>query len=182
MTYKEGIHLLMSKGKNGAYFRKLVTKLLHDQPGSYMWKLTAINRKIDYERKDKYFKFTTIPSKLHTVQDSTKFADKMIGDTYSISKNFLYFKSPSGNFLLVPKNVATAAENKHNPYVHFSNFMKFAPRHQVHEFWIVFAILINKFLEKEENNLLYLNTHGHSVEWLHVRFDVKPDTIKWNKH
>ena len=32
----------------------------------------------------------------------------------------------------------------------------------------------------ESNNTLYINTHGLSVPWLHVRFDKGPTNIKWS--
>jgi hypothetical protein len=174
MTYKTGINLLIKDYK----FRKLVTSILQKIKGTYMWKLTAINRKLDYNRTDKYFKFVTIPSHFHHKhQDSTRFNNKMI-KVNKISKNFVFFKSPSGNGLLVPLNIEP---NNNHTYTHFSNFIKYGKPSQIDEFWKVFGILVNKYFSKmNSNKTLYINTHGHDVPYLHVRFDIKPDKIVWN--
>lgn len=173
MTYKEGIKNLI----NNKNFRTILTNILRDIEGSYMWKLTAINNNYDYNRKDKYFKFVTIPSKFHhVVQDSTKFEEQLNDKDNKISKSFVFFNSPSGNGLLVPMNIVPGSTNV---YTHFSNFIRSGKTSQINEFWKTFGMLVDKYLNGRDK--LYINTHGHDVPWLHVRFDHKPDKIIW-KH
>lgn len=171
LTYKEGIKLLI----NCSSFRRLVIRILKNIEGSYMWKMTAINNNFDYNRKDKYFKFVTIPSEFHHIKtDISRFKDKLTNEN-SISKNFAFFKSLSGNGLLVPKPLE---DSDPKAYMHFSNFIKYGNQNQVNEFWKNFGKLVNKYLSKKTDKL-YINTHGHDVPWLHVRFDIKPDKIIW---
>lgn len=171
LSYKEGIKLLINCGS----FRSLVIRILKKIKGSYMWKMTAINNNFDYNRKDKYFKFVTVPSEFHHIKtDISRFKDKLTKEN-SISKNFAFFKSLSGNGLLVPKPLE---DSDQKAYMHFSNFIKYGNSNQVNEFWKNFGKLVNKYLSKKTDKL-YINTHGHDVPWLHVRFDIKPDKIIW---
>jgi hypothetical protein len=181
LIFKDGIHLLMTDNS----FRKLVIKILKSMKGSWMWKMTAINNNYDYNRNDKYFKFVIIPSQFHhNNQDDSKFQNNM-NDENSVSKNFVFFKSLSGNGLLVPKNIKSNRKSNRkskskNEYLHFSNFIKNGNTLQINEFWKTFSILVDKYLTDKNTHKLYINTHGHDVPWLHVRFDTRPEKIIWN--
>ena len=184
MTYKDGIKNLYFNED----FQKFVTKLIRDAPfKGFIWKLTALNRTLDFDRNDKYFKFTIEDNKkLYSRKaDSTRFDQYLNDSNYDVSSSlnkekpmFSFFESLSGNGMLVPKKETSNEE----AYVHFPNFIRKAPKKQINEFWRIFASLIyKKFTDKSSKKTkLYINTHGLDVPWLHVRFDKVPDKIIWN--
>jgi hypothetical protein len=177
LRYKEGIKLLQTDPK----FRTLVTNLLKKSPfKTFIWKLTAINRKEDFNRDDKYFKFTIQENKNldGRVGNSERFNEYLNDPKYDVlsssssSAMFSFFESLSGNGMLVPKKLGPD-----KTYVHFSNFIRLAPNKQVDEFWKIFSTMIIRIIKSPCK--LYINTHGLDVPWLHVRFDKVPDKIKW---
>jgi hypothetical protein len=198
LSFKQGIKLLKKSKK----FRSKITKILKRMKGSWMWKITAINRKTDYERKDKYFKMTIIPSKFHHKQQDISRFETAMKNSKDLG-SFVYFTSPSGNILLVPKDLGysnrsskspkktpkkptkSVLENRgsdfpnKNPYMHFSNFIKYGPKSQVDDFWRIFATLFDHLIHSNKSDKLYINTHGHDVPWLHVRFDKGPEKVMW---
>jgi len=182
MTYKNGIKYL----RFSSVFRKFITSLIKEVPfKSFIWKLTALNRKIDFNRNDKYFKFTIEDNKgLYNRKGNHSRFDQYLNDSkYDITSSsneedpmFSFFESLSGNGMLVPKKMGPD-----DTYVHFSNFIRKGPKKQVDEFWKVFASTIyKKFTTCKTDCKLYINTHGLDVPWLHVRFDKVPDKIVWN--
>lgn len=180
LKLKDGLRYLIYEQK----FRNLITKLLKDVPfKSYIWKITAINRKEDINRKDKYFKFSVqdSPKLYNRISDSRRFDEYLEDSRYDLMSSdnkekalFSYFKSLSGNYMLVPKDIGDK-----KAYVHFSNFMRYGPKRQIDEFWKIFALKILKNCKSDCK--LYINTHGLDVPWLHVRFDIVPDKIVWKK-
>ena len=189
LSLKGGFYLL----KSSESFRSQCTKILNNVPfKAYLFKITALNRTRDFNRVDKYFKFTVkdAPMLYNRIQDPTRFINYINDPKYYVinhdndvigSKYWTTFISPSGNKLLVPKPIE--GSNK-NTYVHFSNFMKLGPVKQIDEFWRIFAEMVIEQFESSEKSgedcKVYLNTQGYDVPWLHVRFDKVPDKIIWS--
>jgi hypothetical protein len=170
---KDGINLLQKSEQ----FRKLCTEKLRSVPfKAYQIKLTAFNKPEDFERKDKYFKLTVMnaPGLYNNKQNSSKF-EKYFTDNDICDKYFCSIISPSGNELLIPKPLPGSHENA---YVHIANFIKYAPSKQIDHFWKFMAKRIKKHIKHKP--VLYLNTHGFDVPWLHVRLDTDPVKIQWN--
>jgi len=173
LKYSDGLNLL----QDSDYFRKLCTSTLKSVKfKAYRLKLTAINRKTDISRKDKYFKLTVIddPGLYNRVEDNSRF--KQYFSTNKCDKYFCSITSPSGNELLIPTPIQGA---KANAYVHISNFIKYAPVDQVNYFWKFLSKRMLLHIKNSGKPTLFLNTHGHDVPWLHVRLDTNASKIIW---
>jgi hypothetical protein len=172
MTFRKGIELLERSPK----FRSMVHKIMKSIKGPYIWKITAINKTIDYKRNDKYFKMTFRKSVIPNKSNPTKFMDKLTNDAHSVSKYFALFKSPSGNMMLVPKLPPAGPNAVPGPkYAHIYNYVMHASSEEINDLLIQFAKAAKKF----GTDKCYINTHGHDVPWLHIRFDKNPKTIMW---
>lgn len=163
MTLQEGLFLLTSKTND---FRDLCSEILKKVPfKAYLFKLTPIEHKEDIGNPHKYFKITVKddPFLYNRQEDPVKYnkylTEKCINDYFCI------ITSLSGNKLMIPKQLTTSD----NTYVHLANFIRNAPYDQLQMFWYTLAsYILDSNFEK-----LYLNTHGHDVPWLHLRFDTK---------
>lgn len=60
------------------------------------------------------------------------------------------------------------------PYAHVAEFMRGAPRAQVHELLRVVGREVEKRVAENGGRLVWVSTSGLGVSWLHVRLDSRP--------
>ena len=59
-------------------------------------------------------------------------------------------------------------------YTHMANFLRLAPRPQVHRLWQVLGQTLQQHCSLESGKPLWVSTSGLGVYWLHVRLDDAP--------
>ena len=130
--------------------RKNIISSSHGQPWDKIWTyiisqpVTDIT-KINYVLKTKKYNVNKTPSKIY---------EKYVKGP----NNFSSFYSPGGTLLVIP--------NK--PYINITDFAHHATPKEWVSLW--------KFVAKQTTKLkkpFYISTHGHGVNWLHVRLENK---------
>lgn len=101
-----------------------------------------------------------VHSNFDAKSDPSKFLDYINDPACSISNNFVYFTSLSGNGLIVPKNIT-------KDFGHIHSFVKNSDPQMIDE--LVDCIIKVHGL----HNDVTIRTKGHEVPWLHVRFDYR---------
>jgi hypothetical protein len=106
-------------------------------------------------------------------EDLTSFKEHL--DKIPFNKDTTIFTNKNADaYLMIPKYYP----NKTNTYSTIANFMKYAPKKQINNFWkdIGNEALL---LTSKKYGPIYINTHGDGVSYLHVRFDFKYKYLNW---
>ena len=157
VSYAEFIDALRSD----AEFRRWFSRCLADVPfASFRWETPALSQ----GTLNNPFEFVLIDAPLldNRAVDAQTFAQYFRTD-----EPMVLIKSLGGDAtLIVPIPLS-----EHDHYNHLASFLRDAPEHQVDAMWQSVANVIKKC---KQNQLLWLNTEGSGVAWLHVRIDTHP--------
>lgn len=157
MSFDQAIGLL----DESADFRTYLSGLLANVPfESFCWECKPV--KID--NIDSGFEFVVIEDlRLASKANSKAFEEHLDTDDLVTS-----FENLGGDaVLVVPEHSLSATEG----YAHMAQFVRTAPMEQQHELWQLLAAEVEANLNSD---LLWINTAGHGVPWLHVRLDDRP--------
>lgn len=75
-------------------------------------------------------------------------------------------------------------QNKMDEYIHIGKFISSTQIHREQKI-MLFKTAFNVYLDqllKLPDRKLWLSTHGRGVAWLHIRIDLIPKYISWNKY
>jgi hypothetical protein len=98
-------------------------------------------------------------------------------------EHYLYSKKHVEDFLNLGKNarlIIPTKQTNQEIYNHFGKFIRFAKKEQQLELFKRIGTLIIEELEEKE--LIWLNTAGLGVIWLHIRLDTRPKYYKTQKY
>jgi len=145
--------LNLKNTKSILQLRKNIMSSSKGQPWDKIWTYIISNgitdiTKIKYILKTKKFNVNKTPSKVY--------------EKYIKKGNFSSFYSPGGTLLVIP--------NK--PYINITDFAYHATQKE----WISLWRRVAKETKKMKRPF-YISTHGHGVNWLHVRLENK---LKYN--
>ena len=147
---KEFFFLNLKNKKSILQLRKNIISSCDGQPWDKIWtyiisKPVTDITKINYVLKTKKYNVNKTPSKIY---------EKYVKGP----NNFSSFYSPGGTLLVIP--------NK--PYINITDFAHHATPKEWVSLW--------KFVAKQTKKMkkpFYISTHGHGVNWLHVRLENK---------
>jgi len=98
-------------------------------------------------------------------------------------KNFIYKQEQVVDIMNLGKNARLVIPTKKTDkeiYNHFGKFIRQASREQIIEVFRRLGEKITEEIEKQE--LIWLNTAGLGVIWVHIRMDTKPKYYKTKKY
>lgn len=122
------------------------------------------------------FEFVIIKTKLSPIADHKLFKQHL-----EKSKNrVISFYNLSHDSILIAPNVSKK---------HYHSNSSIAPFIRQNEFIEVILAIFNKIareilkiMHNHPNQIVWLNTHGHGVPWLHFRIDTKPKYITYKPY
>jgi len=97
----------------------------------------------------------------------------------NVFKNYIYEKEQVADFMNLGKNARLVIPTKKidkEIYNHMGKFIRLADAEQVNEVFKSIGKII--FEEIETKKLIWLNTAGLGIIWLHIRMDTKPKYYK----
>tara|TARA_Y100001970_G_scaffold225915_1_gene279149 strand:- start:791 stop:1933 length:1143 start_codon:yes stop_codon:yes gene_type:complete len=128
----------------------------------FYWRTSPINKDASSICKMEFAPVTTLNETYNCDAFSEYFTKKtqpyMVVSFPNISKD---------TQLIVPKST-----NKKQKFTYIKDFIDTATKEQQHQLWKTVAKEIRKSLQN--NDTLWINTHGHGVPCLHIRLDTKP--------
>lgn len=165
MSFDQAIGLM----DESAEFRSYLSTLLAEIPfKAFCWECKPV--KVD--TIDSGFEFVVINDRrLTDTANSKAFSEHL--DTQDLVTSF---ENLGGDAVLV---VPEPHENVPGGYAHFAQFIRNAPEAQKHALWELLAAEIEANLTTE---LLWINTAGHGVPWLHVRLDDRPKYYQFTEY
>ena len=87
----------------------------------------------------------------------------------NINKTFVVFSNIGGDTLLITPGLGN--ENQKHAQ-HLSDFVRHASIENIVELFVVVANIVLEQYQQHQN--IYVSTHGHGVDWLHVRISPTP--------
>lgn len=75
----------------------------------------------------------------------------------------------SDALLIVPRE-----QGNISAYTHMANFLRLAPKSQIHQLWQVLGQAIQRHWAHRQGRSLWVSTSGLGVYWLHIRLDDAP--------
>jgi hypothetical protein len=99
------------------------------------------------------------------------------------SNQITIFPNPSNTALLI----CPCYNHKNNPstYIHIGNFINSSNTNQEQKVLLfdkTFSAFGEQLKKINSEKSLWLSTHGKGVSWLHIRIDLIPRYISWNKY
>ena len=166
LTFKEVFELWSSNSGFIAFYKTELIKLNFE---AFYWEHPAINKEF-LEKKYECILQRSRPLE-HLPINENAFRDyirrsEQVADFMNLGKNAR---------LVVPTK-----KTDRDIYNHMSKFLRFAEKEQITE---LFKKVGKSILEEiESQKLIWLNTAGLGVIWLHIRMDTRPKYYKTNKY
>ena len=112
-------------------------------------------------------------------ENKNNFINLLMSDDFSIPDNFLImndwaisFKSKSGAILIIPKLEIE------NDYSNIYNYTISASVIAKKNFWCLVSIILKSLLNNNDNDI-YVNSHGSDVNYFHLRIDYRLDNVRY---
>ncbi len=140
-------------------------QILPDRANGFFWECvpTSLNT-----YATTHFEFVLIPTTFNGKMDRNSFS----GKTFHATEQTTTFKNTHADAdLVIPTQNNTADSTD---FYHLRSFLKTASDEQINALWKKVGETLDKCLKSPENPTLWLSTHGHGVNWLHVRLDTQP--------
>lgn len=151
---------------NKKFRNKFINVLKNTQFDAYFLEIAPSN---------KPFEFTLVNAPiLKNIQpDRNPFKNKL---NKCKNKNIISFM----NLSKTSKLIVPCPISNEKAYTHIANFIKYAPKKQIHLFLKQIPIQVKLF--KKKYKIVWVNTHGLGVHWIHLRIDSKPKYYKTQKY
>ncbi len=148
---------------NNAFIDFFVSLLILSNFNNFFWQCCSVNRN---DLKKKLFECYLIETKYDFgVADNSSFQEYL-----KTSKSIVNFYNFNKDCLLIVPNYNHSISK--SSYLNIYNFIKFAPKSQIH--LLFHQISLNIYKEFHKTKKIYLNTHGLGVPWIHIRLDYYP--------
>ncbi len=166
LTFKEVFKLWSNNPEFIAFYKAELIKLNYE---AFYWEHPAINKEF-LERKYECI-----------IQRSRPLEHLPINE--NAFKDYIHMNEQVTNFMNLGKNarlVVPTKKTERDIYNHMGKFIRFAKKEQITE---VFKKVGESMLEEiESQKLIWLNTAGLGVIWLHIRMDTRPKYYKTSKY
>ncbi len=133
----------------------------------FFYQTSPITRDMNTEYKEKFIESDRLEK---ITQDYSPFAEHFIKPKNKYVTSFLNLSKKT--ILVVPVPLIKA--NKTFNYTTIKDFIDNAPAEQQIALWKHVAKIVKQLLK--EVDIVYINTHGLGVYYLHVRLDIKPNS------
>ncbi len=140
----------------------------------FEWRTLPVNFDASSEYKQIF-----IPSTFPDTPDNetfSKYFTSSFDKTGKLPAGIVIWNKNHDTKMVIP-NLNYSKTSKSKNFSHLANFMLEADEEQQREFWKIVADAIEEELEllvnnqQNEGNKLYVSTHGHGVNYLHVRIE-----------
>ena len=166
LSFKEVFELW---GSSSAFVAFYVDELIKLDYQAFYWEHPAI-------------KTAFLPKKYEcTLQKSQVLEHRNVNE--NAFKDYLYSKEKVVDFINLggdARLVAPTKQTAKEAYKHLGKFIRLAEAEQIIQVFKRVGILI--FEELEKRKLIWLNTAGLGVIWLHIRMDTRPKYYKTNSY
>lgn len=178
MSYLQCMRLL----RDSQSFRLLWQTVLNEQGkllgGTYFWECIPTTPSTIFITPMQYvlvgYKTRTLTSRAPKASCDSFAPNLESKSSVVISKSIAAFPNLSGDSILIVPKGLTLLSN-YQCYLDIGTFTKSCPYAQQDALWQYVGQYITRAIEvRDPNDVLWLNTHGLGVPWIHIRLDQKP--------